>query len=95
MILLFAGILWSDRHWEACDSEKESTASHKKLLNTSPSLATEYSYTDPAGQKSDQLSSKRPTVTKPTFESPYATSNVIYDQDRKIKVKFKFFLTIL
>ena len=26
--------------------------------------------------------------TKPSFESPYATSNVIYDPERKIKVHF-------
>ena len=80
-----SGILWSDRHWE--DSEKESTASHKKLLNTSPSLTTEYSYADPSRQTDLQANSSR-VCTKPTFESPYATSNVIYDPERKIKVIF-------
>ena len=68
------GVLWSDRHWEQCDSEKNSTASNKALLNTSPSLVTEYSYAeqDRAGQQ--------------RFESPYATSNLVTDNDRKIKV---------
>ena len=68
------GILWSDRHWEQCDSEKNSTGSNKALLNTSPSLATEYSYAD----------QERPSHQR--FESPYATSNLITDNDRKIKV---------
>ena len=69
------GILWSDRHWEQTDSEKNSTASNKKLLNTSPSLATEYSYGEQEARPGQQV-----------FESPYATSNLIYDSDRKIKV---------
>ena len=68
------GILWSVRHWEQTDSEKNSTSSNKKLLNTSPSLATEYSYAD------------QDSRTQQMFESPYATSNLIYDTDRKIKV---------
>ena len=59
------GVLWSDRHWEQCDSEKNSTASNKALLNTSPSLATEYSYAE----------QERPGQQR--FESPYATSNLI------------------
>ena len=71
------GILWSDRHWEQCDSEKNSsTASNKALLNTSPSLVTEYSYAE----------QDRPAQAQQRFESPYATSNLITDNDRKIKV---------
>ena len=70
------GILWSHRHWEQCDSEKNSTGSNKALLNTSPSLATEYSYAE----------QERPAQQR--FESPYATSALITNNDRKIKVKF-------
>ena len=93
------GILWSDGHWEACDSEKESQSlsnhSHKQLLNTSPSLATEYSYADPAGIVIAPGSSggiayggpkKSKLVHQPSFESPYATSNVIFDPEKRIKV---------
>ena len=69
------GVLWSERHWEQADSEKNSTSSNKKLLNTSPSLATEYSYAEQDSRQGHQM-----------FESPYATSNLIYDTDRKIKV---------
>ena len=52
-------------------------------METSPSLATEYSYTDPGGS---MVTSLRSSGLKPSFESPYATSNVIYDPERKIKV---------
>merc|ERR1719460_3216954 len=62
----------------------ESTASHKQLLATSPSLTTEYSYTDPG--VSGQCHLVTSIRSKPNFESPYATSNVIYDPERKIKV---------
>ena len=82
------GVLWSERHWETCDSERESTASHKRLLQTSPSLATEYSYADP-GQVAGRAGCS--VAGKQSFESPYATSNVIYDPERKIKVISTFY----
>ena len=76
------GVLWSEGHWDT--SEMESTASHKQLLATSPSLTTEYSYTDPGGSGQCHLVTN--IRSKPSFESPYATSNVIYDPERKITV---------
>ena len=65
-----SGVLWSDRHWESCDSERET-------VQTSPSLATNLSFNEKTKQTS--------------FETPYATTNVQYDQDRKIKVIHQIF----
>ena len=85
------GVLWSEGHWETENSsEMESTASIKQLIQTSPSLATEYSYTDPGGS-GGQCHLVTNIRSKPSFESPYATSNVIYDPDRKIKVECPHF----
>ena len=56
---------------------QDSTASQKKLLQGSPSLATQYSM---------QYSEEAPPSHHQVFESPYATSNVIFDSHRVLQV---------
>ena len=75
------GLLWSDRQWNNSDSERDSTSSNKKLLHTSHSSATDYSYTP-----SNQIAYLSDRNNKQLFESPYATTEVTYSQHNRIKV---------
>ena len=75
------GLLWSDRQWNNSDSERYSTSSNKKLLNSSPSSTTEYSYAP-----SNQIAYLSDRNNKQLFESPYATTEVSYSQHKPIKV---------
>ena len=73
------GLLWSDRHWNNSDSERDSTSSNKKLLHAWPSSATDYSYAP--GNQITYLSDRN---NKQLFESPYATTEVM--QHNRMKV---------
>ena len=77
------GLLWSDRQWNNSDSERDSTSSNKKLLHTSPSSVTEYGYAP--GNRIAYLSDRN---NKQLFESPYATTDVMYPQHNRMKVLY-------
>jgi len=74
------GLLWSDRQWNNSDSERDSTSSNKKLLHASPNSVTEYGYAP--GNRIAYLSDRN---NKQLFESPYATTDVMYPQHNRMK----------